>query len=68
MKYILETFLNGNLQHAKEKAKKYSFAKWLDFLNEMGYDKIHAFHITQFLKNKCTFQELCDWESKNQKS
>lgn len=60
-KSIIETFMNGNLTDAKEKAKKVSLKAITDYLELIWeYDYNKALLIACYLKGQITFADLCN--------
>lgn len=61
IQYLVETFINGNISHAKEKAKNFS-AKTIReaFIEYAGYSFRKATLAADVLKHEGNFQEYCD--------
>jgi hypothetical protein len=59
---MLDNYINGNLQDAKDIAKKYSTNKILCFLGERGYSMSAAHAIADFLKGNGSFQDAANAE------
>lgn len=61
MTKLIETFLNGNLTDAKEKAKHYGRAALRDaFICHVGFSFRKAQLAVDFLKGDGSFQSYCD--------
>lgn len=61
--YLIETFINGNISHAKEKAKRFSYARIREaFIEHAGYSFEKSARAADVLKHGGSFQAYCDTE------
>lgn len=59
--YLIETFINGNLSHARDKAKRQNHRAIREaYQNATGCADRTAVFAADYLKGQCTFQEYCD--------
>lgn len=61
LEQLIESFINGNLSHAKDKAKRHSHRAIREaYQNATGCTDRTAVFAADFLKGACSFQEYCD--------
>lgn len=61
LQYLVETFINGNISHAKEKAKRFSYLRIREgFITFAGYSFKKASLAADVLKHGGSFQKYCD--------
>lgn len=59
--YLVETFIKGNITHAKEKAEKHGYMKIRShFMAHAGYSFEKASRAADVLKHGGSFQTYCD--------
>jgi hypothetical protein len=57
---IIDTFINGNLTDARNRAKRISAKKFINTAIQMGYPMARSILIAAYLKGVISFDQYCN--------